>query len=235
MARLRTAQIRAHDFAALLKHPSSNFAWQSENFELIALQGELSSAPMVDMFDEKIRPLLGELGRNLDDTPCSFLDVGAGVGSLSFAMAQRWPSLRVVGIEPASTPYRVALSRLEDNVLASRVEFINHSVEDMEFQNFFDLIWFPHVFISPNKVDQGLTNVAKSLKRGGWIWILHQSEDVTTTSEAIRCIQTFSYGGAPVSTRELSEALTARGFTEIHIPENRRDGQFRFLIARLGY
>lgn len=231
-ARLRTTQIQAQNFTASFTQTKPDFAWNSGNSELIELQGALSSDSMVEMFDENVRPFLGELGDVLDKRVCHFLDVGAGVGSLTFAMAKRWSKLHSVGIEPARTPYEFATGQLAKSNFSERIEFVNQGVEEIVFESRFDLAWFPHVFIPSNKVNDGFRTVARALKPGGRILILYHPGLLTNRSEAIRCVQTFAYGGAPALLSDLIQALSHHNFTDIQVIPNRPEGQFCFLIAR---
>ena len=126
LAEIRTTLLQG---AKLLLNPTSGPGWTHTEAEILQSQGEVSAAFPV-LWKQAIAPRPEGLSRRLESTDGAFLDVGAGIGALSIAMARLWPSLRVVGIEP----WRPALAIARENVrmagLSTRIELREQAVQD---------------------------------------------------------------------------------------------------------
>ena len=61
-----------------------------------------------------------------------FLYVGVGVGVIAIEMCQVYPALRVVGLEPAEAPRRLAVGRVAAAGLTDRIEIRAQAVEDSD-------------------------------------------------------------------------------------------------------
>jgi tRNA1Val (adenine37-N6)-methyltransferase len=68
------------------------------------------------------------------------LDIGSGCGILSFMLAQRFPDLKIQGIEIFNPSYQDSLYNLQNFSLLSEIIFINDDFKTNLFDTKFDLI-----------------------------------------------------------------------------------------------
>jgi hypothetical protein len=74
-------------------------------------------------------PGLSGLAERLSAPSASFLGVGVGVGVIVIEMCRTYPTLRVVGLEPAAAPRREALANIEAAGYSDRIEGHDQRVE----------------------------------------------------------------------------------------------------------
>ena len=125
-------------------------------------------------FDEFITPLRDRLRANGIDpgvfsgTRC--LDAGCGGGRGSILMAQSG-AREVVGVDLSETNVRSCRMRASQKGLTN-LSFQQHSLVELPFEDeSFDLVWCNGVLHHITDPDQGLTEIARVLKRGGHMWL----------------------------------------------------------------
>lgn len=76
--------------------------------------------------DERVRPFLDLLARVRTPSPTTVVDLGCGAGTMTAALADRWPGARVTGID--SSAEMLAAARR----LPGRLEFVRGDVRDWQ-------------------------------------------------------------------------------------------------------
>jgi hypothetical protein len=135
--------------------------------ELLLAQGTSGLAAARTLAGHGVQRMAG-LAERLSAPTASFLDVGAGVGVIAIEMCRAYPSLRVVGLEPAEAPRRQALDRIAAAGFSDRIEIRGQGVEALTDVEEFDFAYLPQVFLSEDAFLQSLTTVLRALRRGGW-------------------------------------------------------------------
>jgi ubiquinone/menaquinone biosynthesis C-methylase UbiE len=106
------------------------------------------------------------------------LDVGAGTGALSLAIAQRLTEGRVVGIDPTEEMLRRAQDNARATGLASRIEFRQASAEALPFPDAsFDVV-VSSIALHHTIVRRSLTEMARVLKPGGCLAVADMAPNV---------------------------------------------------------
>lgn len=103
------------------------------------------------------------------------LDVGAGTGTLSLAVAQHLPEGRVVGIDPTGEMLARARERAQAAGLAGRVEFRQEAAESLPFADASFDAAVSSIAMHHTTVRRSLSEIARVLKPGGRLAIADMS------------------------------------------------------------
>jgi SAM-dependent methyltransferase len=174
-------------------------------------------------------PQLEGLGARLEASDASFLDIGTGVGRLSIAMARKWPSLRVVGLDVWGPSLALARKNVADAGLQQRIELREQPGEDLPDEGVFDLAWIPAPFVPSSALSRLVEHVHRALKPGGWLLFAaaKPGEDLRGASLAFRIAL---FGGAPSTQQDIEQLLAGKGLTEVRtLPGPPRD--FKIIVA----
>jgi 2-polyprenyl-3-methyl-5-hydroxy-6-metoxy-1,4-benzoquinol methylase len=232
LAKLRSAQLQSQYMVQHAAQRDLVPGWRHTNPELLLAQGRLGSDEMVTMFINRILPHLGKLAERLDAGPTSFLDVGAGVGALSLAMARHWPELRVVAIEPAPEPFQEAQRLIANSGMAERIELRMQRVEEIVEEKQFDLVWLPQMFIPGNEFSQGLTSVWRALRPGGWVWLPVLNDSLPNLYFSLSKLRNILWGGNLILCDALTRLLENAGFDPVIPVGNNVAGEHLHLVGR---
>ena len=113
-------------------------AWTPTDPVVLQAAGD-ASARFPAMLDRVIAPQLDGLAERLGAACAAFLDVGTGVGALAIAMARRWPSLLVVGVDPWMPAIALGRGNVRKAGLADRIELRAQGGEALSEEGRFDL------------------------------------------------------------------------------------------------
>ena len=125
-------------------------------------------------FDEFVRPLYVRLEANGIDTEIfrgkRCLDAGCGGGRGSVLMAQ-CGAREVVGIDLSSKNIESSRRRALQKRLVN-LRFEQASLDSIPFDDeSFDIVWCNGVLHHTERPDQGLQEISRVLKTGGWLWL----------------------------------------------------------------
>lgn len=154
----------------LLYSPIFQSGWTHTETDLLLSQGQASAA-IPSFIQRVVIPQLDGLAARLSAPTASFLDVGAGVATVSIAMAQLWPALQVVGIDPWEPALALAGQKVATAGLADRIKLRHQAAEDLTNTEAFDLIWFSTPFIRADALVLALQRMWQALRPDGWIFL----------------------------------------------------------------
>jgi SAM-dependent methyltransferase len=177
----------------------------------------------------RFAPGLAGLADRLNAPDARFLDVGTGVGRLGIAMARRWPSLRVVGVDIWAPSLALARKNVEAAGLQDRIELREQSGADLSDDKAFDLAWIPAPFVPPDAIGGLVARVHRALKPGGWLLFAtaKPGEDLRGAVMKFRVAQ---WGGRLTTEDDVKKHLTQAGFTDVRaLPSPPRD--FKMVVA----
>ena len=167
-----------------------------------ALRGDLSSA-------------LDGLGSRLQAADAAFLDVGVGVAKLSIEIAQAFPQLRIVGVDPWAPAIALARQNVSAAGLADRIELREIGAEQLSEESAFDLAWIASVFMPPAVVPAVVAAVRRALKPGGWVLLaLSRPHSGDPIADPLWDFRIASFGGAAMSSPEGCALLRHAGYTD---------------------
>lgn len=202
-----------HAAAPMLSPGSPGWAFTDKE----VLQGTGDASSRFPLLLKRFMPQHDGLSERLESSTASFLDVGVGVAAISIAMANSWPNLKVVGIDPWEPSLSIARKNVEAANLGGRIELRKQSIQVLEDQEAFDLAFFPSFFIPASVVEEALARVHQSLRPGGWISFSLQSPGSNALTAALARLRTVSWGGHPWSVDEALSLLRDAGYVQVQI------------------
>jgi SAM-dependent methyltransferase len=203
--------------------------WTSDDPDLLAAAGEVSAG--FPSLMQRIAPQLSDLQARLSSGG-SFLDVGVGVGALSIAMAQRWPSLRIVGIDNWAPSLALARRRVAGAGMEQRITLREQGLEHLPDVAAFDLIWIPSAFIPSEAVRAGLTRARRALRSGGWLLFATANAAAPPLDAALARLRTLEWGGHPWGEAEIRALLTEQGLVDLQSIAGAPGSSIAFHVGR---
>jgi precorrin-6B methylase 2 len=211
----------------VLSAPDRPPGWTHTDKDILATGGELTEGFATVL--PRIAPQFEDLASRLDAPSGSFLDVGAGVGRLSIAIARQWPSLRVVAIDRWGPSLSLARNNVAAAGMQDRIEIREQDAIELRDERAFDLVWLPAPFIPPQKLWRIVERVHRALKPGGWL-LFATAKPGTDLGAALMAFRVASWGGQLTSQDQIEKRLAAAGFIQIcMLPGPPRD--FKMVIA----
>lgn len=200
--------------AKLLFDATRSLAWTHTETELLQVGGELS-AGFADALTQTVAPRLDGLSQHLASPGGSFLDVGVGVAGLSIALARRWPSLSVVGIDPWGPSLALARENVRSAGLTDRIELREQAVEDLADTNAFDLAWIPSAFMPEKVIPAACERVYRALRPGGWLLFAMAHAGADPVTAALVRLRTVLWGGCLMAPSQVEILLSQTGFIDV--------------------
>ncbi len=207
--------------ADFVSRPGRN-AWNHDDARILTAQGH-TSAPIAGILQRFVIPALGnDLTMRMESPGASFLDVGTGIAALAVSVCERWPSVKIVGIDPWQPALALARARIANSGLQDRIELRHTTAEELDDTEQFDLAWLPTFFIPTAALEKAITRVHAALRPGGWATLGVYARSGDPPSDALADLRTVRQGGSLRTPQELAISLKRAGFTSIgihHTPE----------------
>jgi demethylmenaquinone methyltransferase/2-methoxy-6-polyprenyl-1,4-benzoquinol methylase len=106
-----------------------------------------------------------------------FLDVATGTGDLAFALMHRWPSSRVVGVDPSAKMLALAAQKAKQRGAADRLELLAGDAQALEFgDGIFDGVTIAFGIRNVPDRQAALREMARVSRPGGRIVVLELGE-----------------------------------------------------------
>jgi predicted O-methyltransferase YrrM len=185
--------------------------WDFTDPAILEAQGS-GSGSIAEAMVEKVMPTLEGMSERMTAPGFSFLDVGAGTGTVSIEMARRLPHARVVGLEPAPAPLALAKKNIAHAGLSERITLRQERVEDMIDEAVYDFIWLPSVFFSSDVLAKGLKKALRALRPGAWIMLPSLSVDGDDLRPTVSRLRNVMWGGDVLRHEDLVGLLATAGF-----------------------
>ena len=200
----------------LLFAASRRGGWTHPEAELLEAAGEVSRG-IPHRLKNTLAQQLSGLSERLQRRGAAFLDVGVGVAAMSVEMAQLWPGLRVVGVDPWAPALALARARVDAAGVGDRIELREQRAETLEDFDVFDLAWIPSLFVPEVTLPEVVRRVERALRPGGWLLVptIRASPDRLATS--LLRLRTAMFGGTVTTADQIESLLRLRGFSETRI------------------
>jgi precorrin-6B methylase 2 len=189
-------------------------AWDPLDPEVVQIGGEFGHVHG-QMLGRMVIPALG-LADRFQRPGAAFLNVGVGSGRLAIALAQMWPNLRILGLDPCAPAIRVARDNIERAGLSDHIEIREQGAETLDAHDAFDLAWIPTPFI-PQRVFAGVCErTRQALRPGGYaIAAIGNHAAMQPAQGAAFRLRLALCGGVAWLPAELEAQLRDAGFAEI--------------------
>jgi precorrin-6B methylase 2 len=188
--------------------------WSPTDPAVLQAAGDVS-AGFPGVLEHVIAPQLERLPERLAAADGAFLDVGVGIAAMSIEMARRWPSLRVVGVDPWPASIEAARHNVRKAGLVTRIELRTQRAEDLADTERFDLAWVPGLFISADALPSVLDRVRQALRPGGWMLLALAAPTADPLVAALARLRTALWGGTQATASEAQTLLTRFGLVAV--------------------
>jgi 2-polyprenyl-3-methyl-5-hydroxy-6-metoxy-1,4-benzoquinol methylase len=205
--------------------------WKHTDTELLQSLGE-GARIHAHTVTREIVPGCEGLADRFRKKGATMLDVGMGVGCTAIAIAQMWPELRIVGIDPWQPSLRLARENVDRENLADRIELREQGVEMLQDSGVYDYVYFANTFIPQPQAREGLKRALGALRPGGWISIGTNNESAPAPVGALFRLRETQWGGPVWSTNEAEKVLRDSGFVEVHTLPTPPTGLVTWTVGR---
>ena len=211
------ALVRAVFFESgnLLDEPARAPGWTYRDPQLLQAQGLLSAGVVMQL--EALAEARPELAAATSRSG-RLLDVGTGVARLAIAAAQRWPHLRVLGIDIWQPALDLARQNVAASGLAGRIELRIQDVLELTERDAFRLAWLPAPFLARATFATALGVLRSALEPGGWLVVGQYAIPREPLGRELTRLLVVRSGGFPWMPHELSELLRAAGYEHVECP-----------------
>lgn len=111
-----------------------------------------------------------------ETAPSKVLDIAAGTGDLSIAIAFKLPSAEVTGIDLSENMLAIGREKVAAKGLSDRITLLQGDAESLPFTDgTFDAVTIGFGIRNFGDIDKGLSEAARILRKGGKIFILEFS------------------------------------------------------------
>jgi predicted O-methyltransferase YrrM len=200
----------------LLFERSRTKLWDHVEPEILQSVGEYARIHALTATREVV-PALDGVAERFHAPGAAMLDVGVGVGESAISMAQMWPELRIVGIDPWEPSLKLARENVDRAGLNHRFELRLQGVESLEDQSAFDLVWFAVNFIPAPLVKRGLPRVRDALRPGGWVMTGATNPAAPAPAAALMQLRETMWGGPVWTVADAERELREAGFAEVRV------------------
>jgi len=165
---------------------------------------------------EEVRAVL----EGIDLSGRTVLDVGAGAGGITFALASDYGAGRVVGIDVEAPVLDKARERAEARGLADRVTFVQVEPGPLPFPDeSFDIVFSKDSMIHIPDKETLFADIMRVLVPGGWLvasdWMI--AHDDEPSPEMKHYIEQEGLSFAMASPARYRRALEGAGFTDVRL------------------
>jgi predicted O-methyltransferase YrrM len=163
-------------------------------------------------------PACAGLAERFRGSDARFLDIGVGVAGTAIAMAQMWPELSIVGIDPWQPSLKLARRNVEQAGLAQRIELREQRAEALEDRDVYDLAWLAVPFMPRQVIGPACQRTLQALRPGGWIIAAVVNPAAPSPMEAaLRRLRMAQFGGGHWETESLRQLLVEAGYVDAQV------------------
>lgn len=186
--------------------------WQHADAEVIRSQSAMSRILTERAIDGMLAgvPGLERLGR----PGAKLLDIGTGGAGVAIAFCTRFPSLRVVGIDPLRAANLEARTAIAAAGLSDRIEVRAMNVEALADEDTYDAAFVASSFLDDATLSAGLGAICRALVSGGTV-LLHAWRSPEDKQLAAAAKLRWQLWGGPRSPADAIRIAKAAGLVDV--------------------
>ena len=215
--------------AEMLRDPECAPGWRYKDPDVLQATGASSEAfpAILDKVAHTMEGLSERLAKG-----ARFLDVGTGVGRLAIASCKKWPSMRVVGLEPWHVSLALARSNVAEAHLEDRIELRAHRVEELNDREPFDLVWLPGPYLPASVLPVAAQCARRALAPGGWVILGVFGTVPDPLALAITELRVVRSGGDPLRAADGERVLADAGFHDVRVLARSTENPMDMVLGR---
>ena len=201
------------DAKLLFAHTRAS-TWSHAEPEILQSIGETARIHAINV-TRTVVPSCDGLADRFRTPGATVLDVGVGVAASAIALAQMWPELRIVGLDPWEPSIRLARENVERAGLSDRFELRLAGIEALDDESAYDFVWFANTFIPLEKALAGIERARRALRPGGFITLAAVNDGAPRDLAALFRLRETQWGGPVWSAADVEEVLRDRGYVDV--------------------
>jgi SAM-dependent methyltransferase len=215
----------------LLNAQTRTTTWNYTDAAVLEGAGAMSAGFVGPLAQVLLPGLEGAMDR-LNAPGATFLDIGVGVGALAMAVAKRWPTVQVVGIDPWQPSLALARENVAQAGLTNRITLREQRAEDLKDERAFDLAWIPALFMPRRAVKPACERILEALRPGGWMLFNAVQPGVDPQTDAMWWLRMTMFGDSAMPSAEAETLLREIGFSEVQTLASPAGSFMRIVAAR---
>jgi 2-polyprenyl-3-methyl-5-hydroxy-6-metoxy-1,4-benzoquinol methylase len=200
--------------AKLMFEKTRTKTWNHVEPEILESVGEIARTVHAQTVTRDIVPGCAGLAERFR-AGATMLDVGVGVARSAIALAQMWPELRIVGIDPWQPSLRLARENVDRSGLGDRIQLREQGIEALEDRGAYDYIYFANTFIPERFARPGLNRALNALRPGGWISLGACNQAAPPAPAALFRLRETQWGGPVWSAPDAQNILREAGYVDV--------------------
>jgi SAM-dependent methyltransferase len=217
--------------AKLLSAQTRTTTWNYTDPAVLEGAGAMSAGFVGPMAQVLLPGLEGVMDR-LNAPGGTFLDLGVGIAGLAIAVAKRWPTLRVVGVDPWQPSLALARENVAKAGLKDRIELREQRAEDLKDDRAFDLAWIPAPFFPRRAVKPACERILQALRPGGWVLFNAVQPGIDAQTDAMWWLRMTMFGDSAMPSGEAEALLGDVGFADVKTLGSPAGSFMRIVAAR---
>jgi ubiquinone/menaquinone biosynthesis methyltransferase len=177
---------------ALLSDPDTKRDYNRQHFAVSAPKYDMATRFLSFFQDAQWKRLLL---KKLANTECSAaLDLACGTGDLTFALAEKWNSVKVTGLD--ITPEMLEVAQVRASSQKGDIEFVLGDICSLPFaDNSFDIVTGSYALRNAPALPEAVAEIVRVLRPGGTIAILDFAKPDSVVLQRLQQLILSSWGG----------------------------------------
>ena len=143
------------------------------------------------------------------------LDIGTGVGALAVAFCRTFPDSTVVGIDTWELSLELARQNVAIAGLDSRITLRQTSIEALEDDAGFDLVWMPVIFLSRAILPEAVARAVAAMRPGAQIVLGRYARSDDALAGSLGDLRTIRSGGTLLAASDTRALLEGAGLVDV--------------------
>jgi precorrin-6B methylase 2 len=196
----------------MVRDPARPPVWRIEDPDVLQTMGDISRA-----LPRRILAFAADRPRLAKAATGRFLDIGTGVGAIALEIAERCPTLQVVGLDIWEPALRLARANVARSPFAGRIEIRAESIADFDERSCYTLAFVAAPFMTREIVEIALDRLAAAIVPDGYIVVSIYIPQEDPLLGALTDLRRIRGGGYAWTVESMRAAISDRGFVDIEV------------------
>jgi precorrin-6B methylase 2 len=207
---------QARELVSDARAASLRTGWRPADPEIIRSQATLSYA-MSKIIAVRLAELWPDLLERVSREGAAYVDIGVGGAGGACAFAERFPKLRIVGIDPLPAALVEARANVSARGMTGRIELRSQRGDELTDRQAFDAAFVPAKFFDDAGFEGTLRALTTALRSDGYVMTAAWRDVGEPRASAVSRLRDERWGAGPRTVETVCAVLGRAGFTKIRI------------------